>query len=189
MICCTLSWSPFLIIWLILILTTCRDMGSKIVKCIFLWFCQIFFPWHWWRVLAMTPKTLLCGGDSWRMLLWARVYQYVACHDTHLLCLLVAYLPWYPPCLVPTWCLLLWFIRSVPHHPACSRLLYANLCPIYAAVLNIYAAVFSAINSKSIWRQNGWRMSWQGRLYKWILFCLEVLARIEATRAPCLAGR
>ena len=101
MICCTLSWSPFLIIWLILILTTCRDMGSKIVKCIFLWFCQIFFPWHWWRVLAMTPKTLLCGGDSWRMLLWARVYQYVACHDTHLLCLLVAYLPWYPP-FVPT---------------------------------------------------------------------------------------
>ena len=100
-----------------------------------------------------------------------------------------AYLPWYPPCLVPTWCLLLWFIRSVPHHPACSRLLYANLCPIYAAVLNIYAAVFSAINSKSIWRQNGWRMSWQGRLYKWILFCLEVLARIGATRAPCLAGR
>ena len=80
-------------------------MGSKIVKCIFLWFCQIFFPWHWWRVLAMTPKTLLCGGDSWRMLLWARVYQYVACHDTHLLCLLVAYLPWYPP-LVPTCCLL-----------------------------------------------------------------------------------
>ena len=109
-----------------------------------------------WRIVW---HTMLWREDRWRMLLWP---------PSRPICPLPSPitntgLPMLPIIFQLVYFARLWFIRSSVFSSACRRLLYANLCPIYAAILNVYAAIFSsAVNCKSIWLQNGRRrMSWE----------------------------
>ena len=64
-----------------------------------------------------------------------------------------------------------------------SRLLYANLCAIYAAIFNKYAAVSLAINCKLVSDElTGWALN------KWIPFLFGTSCYHQATSGPCTAS-